>query len=105
MIDRQAVGAIGLERNNDVYVRSAEIGYWVGEPFWGRGIATDAVRMMTDYGFSAFNLCRIYAGVFEWNPASSRVLEKAGYVCEGRLRKGVTKDGRTIDQWLYAIVR
>lgn len=101
----QAIGGIGLELNNDVFARSAEIGYWLGEPFWGRGIATDAVRTFTGYGFSAFDLCRIYAGVFEWNPASARVLERAGYVCEGRLRKSVTKDGRTIDQWLYAIVQ
>ena len=105
VLEGSAIGGIGLELNTDVFRKSAEIGYWLGEPFWGRGIATEAVRAMTDYGFSNFDLCRIYAGVFEWNPASMRVLEKAGYVCEGRLRKSVVKDGRIIDQFLYAIIR
>lgn len=101
----EAVGGIGLDLQTDVFRRSAEIGFWLGEAYWGRGIATEAVRAMTDFAFSNFDLCRVYAGVFEWNPASMRVLEKAGYVCEGRLRKSVTKDGQTIDQLLYAIIR
>jgi RimJ/RimL family protein N-acetyltransferase len=58
VVDDQAIGGIGLELNNDVFARSAEIGYWVGEPSWGWGIATDAVRAFTAYGFSAFDLCR-----------------------------------------------
>lgn len=66
---------------------------------------TDAVRAVTEHAFKSFDLCRIYAGVFEWNRASMRVLEKIGYVCEARLRKSITKDGRTIDQFLYAMVR
>ena len=99
------IGGIGLELGSDIFQRSAEMGYWLGEPFWGRGIATEAVRAITNYAFSTFNLCRIYAGVFEWNPASMRVLEKAGYICEGRLKKSVFKDGRVIDQFLYAMTR
>lgn len=66
---------------------------------------TEAVRAVTEHAFKAFDLCRIDAGVFEWNPALMRVLEKAGYVCEGRLHKSITKNGRTIDQFLYAMVR
>jgi RimJ/RimL family protein N-acetyltransferase len=100
-----AVGGIGITLLGDVHRRSGEMGYWLGEEFWGRGIATAAVRAVTRYAFSTYDLCRIHAAVFEWNPASMRVLEKAGYVLEGRLRQSVTKDGRTIDQFLYAITR
>jgi RimJ/RimL family protein N-acetyltransferase len=77
----------------------------LGEPYWGRGIATEAVRAVTDYAFRTFDLCRLHAGVFEWNPASMRVLEKAGYTLEARHRRSVTKDGQTIDRLVYALVR
>jgi ribosomal-protein-alanine N-acetyltransferase len=100
-----AAGGIGLVLKDDVFRRSAEIGYWLGEEFWGRGIVTEAVRAVTEYAFSTFDLCRVYAGVFEWNPGSMRVLEKAGYEFECRMRKSVTKDGATIDEIIYAIVR
>lgn len=105
VVDGAAVGAIGLILYTDVYRRSAEIGYWLGEEFWGRGIITEAVRAVTDYAFSNLDLCRIYAGVFEWNLPSMRVLEKAGYQFEARLKKHVTKEGQTIDQFIYAVVR
>ncbi len=103
--DGELIGGIGLELQGDVHRLSAEIGYWLGEPYWGKGIATRAVRALTEYGFANYPLVRIFAGVFEWNPASARVLEKAGYVFEGRLRKSAIKDGKIIDQVLYAIVR
>jgi RimJ/RimL family protein N-acetyltransferase len=77
----------------------------LGEPYWGRGIATEAVRAVTDYAFRTFDLCRLHAGVFEWNLASMRVLEKAGYTLEARHRRSVTKDGQTIDRLVYALVR
>ena len=101
----EVIGGIGLTFGEDVYRRSAEIGYWLGEPFWGRGIATAALRAVTDYAFAQHDLVRVHAAVYEWNPASARVLEKAGYVLEGRLRKSVTKDGQTIDGLLYARIR
>lgn len=101
----EAVGGIGFTPRNDVERRSAEIGYWLGEQFWGRGIATEALIAVTEYAFANFDLCRLYAHVFDWNPASARVLEKAGYEFEGRLKKSVTKDGQTIDQLMYAIIR
>jgi ribosomal-protein-alanine N-acetyltransferase len=101
----EAVGGIGFSLQPDVAYRSAEIGYWLGEEYWGRGIATDALIAVTDHAFANYDLCRLYAHVFEWNGASARVLEKAGYVFEGRLRKSVTKEGKTIDQLMYAIVR
>lgn len=105
VVDGAAVGAIGLVLKEDVFRRSAEIGYWLGEELWGLGIVTEAVCAMTDYAFATFDLCRVYAGVFEWNPASMRVLEKAGYEFECRMKKSVTKDGETIDELIYAIVR
>ena len=104
--DGEAIGGIGLRLGTDVFRRSAEIGYWLGEPFWGRGIATEAAAARSrQYAFEYFDLCRLEAGVFEWNPASMRVLEKAGYSREGRARLGVTKDGRTGDRVLYGLVR
>jgi ribosomal-protein-alanine N-acetyltransferase len=98
-----AVGAIGVFPRDDVNRHSAEIGYWLGEEFWAQGITTEAVVAMTDYGFRSLGLFRIFAEVFEWNRASMRVLEKAGYEAEGRLRNHALKDGRLIDQILYAI--
>ena len=73
--------------------------------FWGRGITTEALIAVTDYAFRRFDLCRLYAHVFEGNDASARVLEKAGYMFEGRMRKSVTKEGETFDQLMYAMVR
>ncbi len=105
VVDEAAVGGVGLELGVDVFRRSAEIGYWLGEPFWGRGIATEVLGAFTEYAFAHFDLCRLEAAVFEWNPASMRVLEKAGYTLEGRARLAVTKDGRTGDRLLYALVR
>ena len=101
----EAVGGIGFTVQYDVARRSAEIGYWLGEDFWGRGIATEALIAVTDHAFSNYDVCRLYAHVFDWNRASARVLEKAGYKFEGRLKKSVTKDGQTIDQLMYAVIR
>ena len=105
VVDGHAVGGIGLVLKEDIYRRSAEIGYWLGEEFWGKGITSEAVTAVTEWGFATFDVCRIYAGVFEWNPASMRVLEKAGYHLEARLAQQVTKDGLTIDEFIYAILR
>ena len=104
-VDGEAAGGIGLFLQEDVARFSAELGYWLGEAHWGRGIMTGAVHAFTEYAFNAFELCRIYAFVFEWNPASRRVLEKAGYSLEGRMRRSAVKDGRVLDQFLYAAVR
>jgi RimJ/RimL family protein N-acetyltransferase len=91
--------------NTDVYRRSAEIGYWLGEEYWGLGIATEAVLAVVDYGFQTFDIHRIFAGVFERNSASMRVLEKAGFKQEARLIKAITKEGQTMDEFIYAIVK
>jgi RimJ/RimL family protein N-acetyltransferase len=101
-VNGDAVGAIGFQILNDVERVSAEIGYWVGEPFWGRGIATEALVALTRYAIAGHGLTRIYAVPFAWNAASCRVLEKAGYVLEGRLRRSAVKDGKVTDQLQYA---
>lgn len=94
-------GAIGLGIQQDVYRKTAEIGYWIGEPYWGKGIATKAVALITAYGFSELNLVRIYAGVFDFNIASMKVLEKNGFQKEGIFRHAVIKNGRICDEHRY----
>ena len=102
-VNDKAVGGIGFSRLDDVNFRSAEIGYWLGEEFWGRGLATQALVAVTRYAFESTDVCRVFAHVFEWNNASARVLEKAGYTFEGRLKKSVSKDGKIIDQLMYSM--
>ena len=102
---REAVGSIGLFLGSDVYRRSAELGYWLGEPFWGRGIMTAAVETMCREGFAAWGIVRIHAEPFARNAASRRVLEKAGFALEGTLRRSVYKNGEMLDSCIYALVR
>ena len=97
-------GGIGLILQTDVHAGTAEIGYWLGETYWGRGIMSAALGAFTDFAFAEFRLRRIYAQVLEWNPASMRVLEKCGYEAEGRLRKSALKDGAVADEIVYAKV-
>jgi len=103
-VEASAVGGIGVILGEGVHERSGQFGYWLGEPYWGRGIMTAAVRATSEYVMSRFGLLRLEAPVFEWNPASMRVLEKCGFVREGVLRRSVFKDGRIIDSVLYARV-
>ena len=104
-VGEEAVGGIGLTPGTDVERCSAEIGYWVGEALWGRGIATAAVRGFSEWALAAFGLTRLYALPYARNAASVRVLEKAGYTFEGRLRRSAVRDGEVLDQLLYALVR
>jgi RimJ/RimL family protein N-acetyltransferase len=104
-VDGFVVGAIGVRPRDDVHALSAEIGYWLGEEFWNRGIVTEAVEAMTRYAFEELGMVRVYAEVFDWNKASMRVLEKAGFDREGTMRKSAVKNRQIIDQVLYAKVR
>jgi RimJ/RimL family protein N-acetyltransferase len=104
-IDGFAAGAVGLRPGEDVNRLSAEIGYWLGEEFWGRGIATESLAAVTEYAFQTLGMARVYAEVFEWNAASMRVLEKCGFEREGVLRKAAIKDRKLIDQIVYSKVR
>jgi [ribosomal protein S5]-alanine N-acetyltransferase len=98
-------GTIVLNPGTDVYQKSAEIGYFIGEPFWNKGIATIAVRVITEWGFENLDINRIYASVFDYNFAAQRVLEKAGYKQEAVFEKAVFKRGRFHDEVRYAFVR
>ncbi len=100
--DEEPIGGIGLILGDDVHRRNAELGYWLAEPFWGRGIMTGAVCALTKYAFRRFPLNRIYAEPFAHNLASARVLEKAGFLREGVFRASVVKDGAILDQIVYA---
>jgi RimJ/RimL family protein N-acetyltransferase len=100
-----AIGAIGLRPGEDIARFSAEIGYWLGEEYWNRGIATEAVKAVTEYGFHTLGMTRIHAAVFAWNAASMKVLEKAGYTREGVLKSSAFKDRQLIDQVLFARIR
>src|SRR5690606_11107271 len=102
-VDSEAAGGISLMLHDDVERISAEIGYWLGKQYWGRGIMSEAVGAVTRWGFREFGLTRIYALPFANNAASSRVLEKAGYLLEGVMRRSALKDGVVMDQRLYAV--
>jgi RimJ/RimL family protein N-acetyltransferase len=101
-VDGAAVGGIGIRIGADVHRQTAELGYWLGEEFWRGGIMTEAVAVFTDFCFKNFQLRRIYAEPFGNNPGSARVLEKAGFTFEGRLKNNVLKDGKVLDSLLYA---
>ncbi len=109
VVNGEAVGSIGLQLldagRSGVSRHVAEIGYWIGESFWGRGIVTEAAVALTEWGFQNLDLVRIHAAVYARNPASARVLEKAGFAFEGRERARYFKDGEIIDSLLYAKVR
>jgi len=99
----ELAGCIGLVKQTDVYKLSAELGYWIGEPYWGLGIATEAVKLITSYGFEQLGVVRIYSGVFDFNKASQRVLEKSGFKLEGIFEKSIVKNGRISNEHRYAI--
>jgi [ribosomal protein S5]-alanine N-acetyltransferase len=104
-VDGAAVGGIAFKIQSDVERVGAELGYWLGEKYWGRGIATAAVRAVTEHALSTHALTRVFALPFAHNRASARVLEKAGFTLEGVLRSSAIKDGRVLDQLLYARIR
>jgi RimJ/RimL family protein N-acetyltransferase len=100
--ESEAIGSIGLMLGVDVHRFTAEMGYWLAEPFWGQGIMTQGVRFFATWAFRELKLHRIYAAPYATNPASHRVLEKAGFTREGILRSSAYKDGRILDQFLYS---
>jgi RimJ/RimL family protein N-acetyltransferase len=108
-IDDHVVGGIGIRVGDSdrpgICDHCGEIGYWLGESFWGRGIVSETVVALTEWAFSELRLVRLYAPVFARNTASARVLEKAGYGFEGRLRARYFRDGEYLDGLLYAKVR
>ena len=104
-IGGEAVGGVGIHTRKDVERHSAEIGYWVAEAFWGRGLATAAVRRLSQAALRERAIFRIFATVFASNPASVRVLQKAGFKLEGVMSCAAVKNGVLMDAALYAITR
>jgi RimJ/RimL family protein N-acetyltransferase len=101
-VNGEVVGGIGLVPGADIERCSAEVGYWVGREYWNRGIASAALQRICRYGFEELGLSRIFATPIAWNPASFRVLEKAGFEREGLMRNACVKDGKVADMILYA---
>ena len=104
-VDDLVVGSIGVFRQENIHSRTAELGYYIGEPYWGKGYATSAVKQVCQYVFNNTDILRIFAEPFACNAASCRVLEKAGFQYEGTLRSNAVKKGKVLDMKLYALVR
>ncbi len=104
-LDGAVIGGAGYVFGDDVHRFSAEVGYWLGRAHWAKGIATNLLRALTRHGFERHGMVRLFAGVFEGNTASMRVLEKCGYELEGVSKKAALKGGRFLDLYNYGIVR
>lgn len=101
----EIIGNIGLIQGEDVYRNSAELGFFIGEPFWNKGIVTKAVNLIVKYGFEKLQKIRIFSCVFEFNTASQRVLEKCGFEKEAVFKKSITKNGKIYDEIRFAKIR
>ena len=100
-----AVGGVGIVPLTDVERFSAEVGYWLGEDYWGRGITSEAVALLVDYVFRKTEIIRLFASVYEYNPASMKVLEKVGFTRQAILRDAAIKNGRVIDMYYYDLIK
>ena len=104
-VDGSAVGSIGLFTGTDIYRKSAELGYWLAEPYWGRGIVSQAVSDICRQGFESMDIVRIFAEPFARNLGSRRVLEKNGFTLEGIMKRAAFKDGECLDWCMYALIK
>ena len=104
-INKQAVGGIGIHPQADIHRKNAELGDWLAEPFWGKGVVTKAIIQMIDFGFKTYDIDRIFARPFGTNIASQKVLEKAGFILEGRFERSLFKNGEYLDELIYAVRR
>ncbi len=102
-INGEALGAIGIHPQTDIYCKNAELGYWLAETQWGKGLITEAIKQIVDYGFQKFDITRIFARPFGHNIASQKVLEKAGFTLEAKLEKTLYKNGEYLDELIYAV--
>lgn len=102
-VEGKAVGGIGIHPQSDIMKKNAELGYWLGEAYWGKGIITAAIKQMIDFAFSTYDITRIYARPFGNNAASQKVLQKAGFVLEARIEKNIFKNGEFLDELIYAV--
>ena len=104
-LDDKVIGSIGVFRQQNIHRQTAEMGYYIAEEYWGKGIMTDAVKQICDYVFKNSDILRIYAEPFAYNTGSCRVLEKAGFQYEGTLRNNAVKNGEVIDMKMYSLLR
>lgn len=105
VVDGRAVGSIGFFMQSDVYCKNAEIGYWLAEPYWRKGIMSQALTQLCKFGFDNYDIERFFAEPYSYNTGSKRVLEKAGFKLEGIMKKGVYKNGIFYDYCMYALLR
>lgn len=105
MVDDKVVGSIGIFRQGNIHSQTAELGYYIAEEYWGKGIMTEAVKQICAYVFAKSDIIRIYAEPFAYNIASCRVLEKVGFQYEGTLRSNVVKNGKVIDMEMYSLLK
>lgn len=104
-LDDKVIGSIGVFRQQNIHRQTAEMGYYIAEEYWGKGIMTDAVKQTCEYVFKHSDILRIYAEPFAYNVGSCRVLEKAGFQYEGTLRNNAVKNGKVIDMKMYSLLR
>lgn len=104
-VDGKVIGSIGIFRQENIHNRTGELGYYIGEAYWGKGYMTSAVRQICDYIFANTDIIRIFAEPFAYNIGSCRVLEKAGFEYEGTLKSNAFKNGHVIDMKMYALVK
>lgn len=105
IVDDKVIGSIGVFRCDNIHYRTAEMGYYIGESYWRNGYMTSAVKQVCDYIFNNTDIIRIFAEPFANNIASCRVLEKAGFICEGVLRNNAFKNGSIVDMKMYALIK
>ena len=103
--EQELIGGIGAMPNQDVNRFTAEIGYWLAEPFWNKGIISKAVSTFCGYLFNNYNFNHLTASIYEGNDASMRVVQKAGFILEGVLRKNVYKENKFLDQYIYGLLK
>lgn len=104
-VNNTVVGSISALRQSNIHFLTAEIGYYIAESFWGKGIGTDAIRQICDYIFQSTDIIRIFAEPFAHNAASCRILEKNGFKCEGTLRSNAVKNGQILDMKMYSLIK
>ena len=104
-VDEKVIGSIGVFRQGNIHRQTAEVGYYIAEEYWGKGIMTEAIKQTCKYVFDKSDIIRIYAEPFAYNAASCRVLEKSGFQYEGTLRKNAVKNGKVIDMKMYSLLR
>ncbi|TKC04732.1 GNAT family N-acetyltransferase [Pedobacter polaris] len=103
VVNGEVAGSIGIHPQLDFYCKNAEMGYWISEEYWGRGIVPEAIKLMVNYGFKTFDITRIFARTFDTNIKSQRVLEKTGFTLEAQLKETFYKNGTVYDEVIYAI--